>query len=343
MASILMIGNFLSGLGGRISAGEELAVQLRNRGWTTICTSRKCHAVAKLCDMLVTCLARRRSYSVAYVEVYSGRAFLWAEAVCFALRGLRKPYVLALHGGNLPQFSAHRPWRVGRLLSSARAVASPSAYLCRSLAAARRNVNVIPNGIEIIRYSFRARRNPKPRLVWMRALHRIYRPDLAIEVFERLYRDDRSTSLTLIGPDKFDGSRETLDRRASSSSGKSKITYLGPIQKSAVPSELSKYDIFLNTSEIDNTPVSLIEAMACGLCIVTTNVGGVPDLVTHEKEALLVNAGDPESMTNAVRRILREPDLAEHISTQARKKAETFAWGLVLDRWESVFTEIGSV
>ena len=67
-----------------------------------------------------------------------------------------------------------------------------------------------------------------------------------------------------------------------------------------VPSELNEFDIFLNTTFVDNTPVSVLEAMACGLCVVSTDVGGLSFLLEHEGDALLVPPDNPKAMAAAV-------------------------------------------
>ena len=76
-----------------------------------------------------------------------------------------------------------------------------------------------------------------------------------------------------------------------------RIRFLGQVDKRRVPRVLADADIFLNTTHVDNTPVSVVEAWP-GLCVVTTNVGGIPYLVRHEQEALLV----PPAMPAAWRR-----------------------------------------
>ena len=105
---------------------------------------------------------------------------------------------------------------------------------------------------------------------------------------------------------------------------------------------MDRGDIFLNTTNVDNTPVSVLEAMACGLCIVTTNVGGIPHLLEHEHDALLVPSDDPAAMAAAVRRILTETGLAARLSHHARAKAERMDWSVVLPQWESLIRAVGS-
>ena len=117
-----------------------------------------------------------------------------------------------------------------------------------------------------------------------------------------------------------------------------RIQFVGQIPKDAVPQWLDRGDIFLNTTNIDNTPVSTLEAMACGLCVVSTNVGGLPYLLTNEQDALLVPPNDPAALAVAVRRLLTEPELAGRLSQNARRKAEQHDWAVVLPQWETLLS-----
>jgi glycosyltransferase involved in cell wall biosynthesis len=79
--------------------------------------------------------------------------------------------------------------------------------------------------------------------------------------------------------------------------------------------------------------------MACGLCIVSTNVGGLPYLLEDRKDALLVPPDDPAAMTAAVEEILSDPSLARRLSRNARLKAEQFDWRPVVSEWQEILEE----
>jgi glycosyltransferase involved in cell wall biosynthesis len=80
--------------------------------------------------------------------------------------------------------------------------------------------------------------------------------------------------------------------------------------------------------------------MACGLCVVSTNVGGIPYLLTHEQDALLVASENPVAMADAVERVLTEPGLAERLSGNARRTAAAFDWPEILHEWDALLTSI---
>jgi glycosyltransferase involved in cell wall biosynthesis len=218
-------------------------------------------------------------------------------------------------------------------------VVTPSAYLQERLKHIRENIQIIPNPIEIEKYPYHIRGNPTPKLIWLRAFHAIYNPSMAIHVLSQLQPKVKDIYLTMIGPDKKDGSLIELTALAQQFNVTENLSFPGVVPRSQVPDWLNKNDIFLNTTNIDNTPVSVIEAMACGLCIVSTNVGGIPYLLEDGIDALLVPPGDAPAMAAAVNRILSDPSLAKKLSTNARKKAETFSWDVVYPQWVSLLNK----
>lgn len=321
--------------------GGGLAERLRAREWQVLVSSRKNHRIFRLADMLKTVLSARAHYELAMVEVYSGTAFLWAELVCLALRYLRKPYVLALHGGNLPAFSQRHPARVCSLLRRAAAVTCPSKYLSEGLRHCGVAVQVVPNPLDIERYPFTERRVPRPNIVWLRAFHEIYNPCLALRIVAHLRETFPEVQMAMAGPDKGDGSLQRTRHLARELNVADRVNFLGVVTKKDVPDILNKADLFINTTNFDNTPVSVIEAMACGLCIVSTNVGGMPYLLQNESEGLLVQRDDSLSMADAIRRLLNDSGLAQRLSRQARLKAQQFDWSVILPIWECLLSNLG--
>jgi glycosyltransferase involved in cell wall biosynthesis len=336
----LLVGNFLSGSLGTYFVCEDLAEKLEMAGWKVVRTSMCLGRTARIVNMVCTAWRQRNGYEVAQVDVYSGNAFIWAEAVCFILRRAKRPYILTLHGGNLPAFARKWPRRVGFLLRSAAVVTTPSQYLLEKLAGYRKDMRLMPNPINLDAYRFKVRKNPNPCLIWLRAFHDIYNPSMAVRAVGILAKKYKDIELVMIGPDKKDGSMLETKRIAAELGIADKIKILGAISKEEIPNGLSKGDIFLNTTNADNTPVSVLEAMACGLCVVSTNVGGIPYLLEDEIDALLVQPDNEEAMALAVHRILSETGLAERLSINGRNKVERFDWSGMISRWDSLLTSV---
>jgi L-malate glycosyltransferase len=335
--ALLLVGNFLSSEGGSRHVCEELADRLRIAGWNVRTASHKRAKVSRLLDMVNAVWRGRRLDDVVHVDVFSGEGFLWAAAVVFLLRTTRKPYVLTLRGGSLPKFAARWPGPVRSVLGAASAITVPSEFLRREMGPYGSNLLLMPNPLDLAAYPYRRRERAEPRLVWLRAFHEIYNPSLAPRVLAAVARDFPEATLTMIGPDRGDGSLAKARAVASELGVLDRVHFPGQIPKAAVGERLSRADIFLNTTNVDNAPVSVLEALACGLCVVSTNVGGMRDLVRDGEDGVLVPPNDPEAMAAAVRRVLEEPGLAGKLSAQGRARAEGMDWSFVLPRWEVLF------
>jgi glycosyltransferase involved in cell wall biosynthesis len=337
---VLIVGNFLSSSGWTVTPCEEIARRLSDAGWKVSTASDKPARMSRLLDMVATVFLRRREYSVATVDVFSGFAFFWAEAVSAALRAAGKPFVLILHGGKLPEFAGKWPRRVRRLLRSAGATVAPSGYLCEKMAPYSRSMTLLPNALDLSRYAHRHRVRSAPSLLWVRAFHEIYNPSLAAHVVRMLAGEFPDVRLTMLGPDRGDGSRERFIRTAEELGVSGRIDLVGAVPKDEVPRWMDRSDIFLNTTGVDNAPVSVLEALACGMSVVSTDVGGLPFILHNEENALLAPPADARALAGAVRRVLVEPGLSSRLSAGARKSAELLDWSLILPQWEALLTKV---
>lgn len=339
---VLFVGNFLSAVTGANSLSEDVASHLASEGWEVLTTSYKTNRVSKLIDMVRSTWSLRDRYRFAHVDVFSGDGFLWAEAVCWVLRHAGKRYILTLRGGNLPQFAEKWHGRVRKLLTSAAMVVVPSEYLKDRMKPYCDRSVLLPNSLDLRQYGYRERSAAQPRIIWLRAFHEIYNPGLAPRVLAELVREYPDVRLTMVGRDKGDGTYQATRVLAEKLGVADRMEFPGGVSKADVPGWLDKFDIFLNTTNVDNTPVSVLEALACGLCVVSTNVGGIPYLLADGEDALLADPDDAVSLARAVKRILEEEGLSGRLSRNARKKAEGFDWSITIPKWEALFRSIES-
>ena len=334
---ILLLGNFLSEKRpGAFWVCESLAKAFKKVGWQVVTSSSRSNRFERLVDMVGAIFFHHRSYDIAIVEVYSGRAFRVAEILCVFLWMFKKTLVLTLHGGRLPEFAATNPRRVQRLFSRAEIVTAPSAWMCREMQPYLDNIVLIPNPIELDLYKTSRLPRVRPRLIWMRAFESFYCPEMGLEALDRLRSQFPDITLKLIGRDKGDGTlgriRAMMIERGLSTS----VQLIEGVSKDEVPKTLMEGDIFLNTSSVDNSPVCLLEALASGLIVVSTRVGGIPDLIVDRECGLLIAPGDVEAMVEAVRRLL----LDEEFSNRLRKKGQEVVagWGTrrVVEAWREI-------
>jgi glycosyltransferase involved in cell wall biosynthesis len=317
-----------------LSQGEIQANLFAGEGYPVRVTSTSPNRVLRLADTVRSLLAWRRSVDVIVLMVFSGPAFGLADMASLLAKKMNKPLVLWLHGGNLPDFARRYPGWVGRVVRRGDALVSPSGYLADFFQRWGLAVRVIPNVLDIGQYPYRQRSRSQPRLLWMRTFHRFYQPEMALAVLAEVQQAYPGAILTMAGQDK--GLKGRVMDRASRQGLADRVRFVGFLDAAGKQREFATHDIFLNTNRVDNAPVSLIEAAAYGLPIVTTAAGGIPHLLRHEETGLLVDVGDVPGMSRAVKRLLREPDLVSRLSGNGRDLAETFAWPRVKLQWDNL-------
>ena len=157
-------------------------------------------------------------------------------------------------------------------------------------------------------------------------------------------RDSGVRGIDRVDPfkDFHHGLLERTRRTAADLGVADRVSFPGGIPQADVPAWLDSSDIFLNTTDINNTPVSVMEAMAAGLCVVSTDVGGIPFLLSDGEDALLVPAGDAAAMASAVRRLIGDERFSTQLSAVARQRAEGWDWSVVLPLWTGLLGAVSS-
>ena len=112
---------------------------------------------------------------------------------------------------------------------------------------------------------------------------------------------------------------------------------MGRVEPMAMPAFLDRADIFVNSSVVDNQPVSVLESFASGLPVVSTGTGDIAALVRDGETGSLVPPGDPAALAKAVTTLLEEPERAVGMARRARHKVEKYTWPHVRDLWARVY------
>ncbi|TPD69780.1 glycosyltransferase family 4 protein [Flavobacterium microcysteis] len=334
MKNLLYIGNKLSQHGFSVTSIETLGPLLEGEGYTLFYASSKKNKAVRLFDMLWTTIQLRNKVDYILIDTYSTSNFWYAFFVSQLARLLKIKYIPMLRGGDLPQRIAKNPGLCNMVFNHAYKNSAPSGYLFEYFQKQGiQNMVYIPNTLDIQNYTFKEREIEQPKLLWVRAFAAIYNPFMAIEVFRHIKKEFPEASLCMVGPEK-DGMLEKTKELVLKYQLDVKFT--GKLAKADWIQLSQNYNIFINTTHFDNMPVSVMEAMALGLPVVSTNVGGIPFLLEDEKTALLVEDGNTESMIDAVKKIVENKNLALDLAQNARKKAESFDWQQVKLLWNKI-------
>ncbi len=116
------------------------------------------------------------------------------------------------------------------------------------------------------------------------------------------------------------------------------VTFLGPLAHAEVQRRASRFGAFVLPSRAENCPLVLLEAMAAGLAVISTDVGGIPELVTDSINGLLVPAEDAAALAAALDRVELDPELRARLASGGRVTAEHQRWNAVAERLEQHFS-----
>jgi glycosyltransferase involved in cell wall biosynthesis len=263
---------------------------------------------------------------VDLVHVMANSGWAWqmfaAPAIWIgSLRGV--PVVVNYRGGDAESFFARAFARVRPTLAKARAVVVPSGFLHAIFEKYGVAATIVPNVVNLEAFRPAEQAPPAPHLLITRNLEPIYDIETALRAFSSVVQRHRDARLTVAGsgPD-----RGKLERLAGELGIAHSVRFTGTLENSELPALYREASVVLNSSLVDNFPISLLEAMASGVPIVTTRVGGIPYLVEDETTALLVPPRDPAAMAAAVLRVIEDGALASRLHTAGLEAVQRYAW-----------------
>ena len=307
---------------------------LESEGYHLTYASGYGNKILRLLHMLYMVMRKRRHTDYVLIDTYSTQNFYYALLVSQLCYWFQLPYIPILHGGNLPKRLQHSSKLSRAIFKHAHVNVSPSMYLKKAFTdAGYTGTLYIPNTLKIAAYTFKKRSMDVINLLWVRSFSEIYNPILAVKVLKLLVDEGFKATLCMVGPDS-DGSLKNVKQYCNVNH--LDVTFTGKLSKAEWIGLSEQYNLFINTSNFDNAPVSVIEAMALGLPVVSTNVGGMPYLIDHESDGILVDPDQVEHMVSAILQLHKNDALVKNIAMRARQKVEQFDWEVVKHQWFDV-------
>jgi L-malate glycosyltransferase len=283
-------------------------------------------------------LSRLAAYDVIHVFSASYASFLLAPVpAMLAARLFNRRVVLHYHSGEAQDHLANWGSLVHPWLKLADEIVVPSTYLRDVFSRFGYRATVIPNVVDVTVFDYRERRPLRPRLLSTRNLEKYYRVDLIIEAFAHFQAACPEATLTVAG---F-GSEEPRLRAMAAQQTSGGVRFLGKVAPEWMPKLYADSDIYLNASEVDNQPVSILEAFASGLPVISTPAGDIPSMVRHGQTGLLVPPEAPVAMARALVETLNRPERALHMAEQAHDELQRYTWKAVREQWRSVYSGSG--
>lgn len=272
-----------------------------------------------------------------HIMANSGWSWHLFAAPAIAIAKARgKAVVVNYRGGEAEEFFARAFAWVEPSLQKTDAIVVPSGFLCEIFGKRGFATRIVPNIVNLERFASSARAHGVPHILVARNLEKLYDNASALRAFALIRQQHPAARLTIAGSGP---ERDALAALARELGVADAVAFAGRIENSEMPALYQTVSIALNPSLADNMPISILEALASGVPVVSTDVGGVPFLVEDGKTALLVSPGDHEAMARACLRLLAEPELAARLVGAGHNLARSFAWDQVRGKLFAVYND----
>lgn len=251
------------------------------------------------------------------------------------------PVVVNYRGGEARPFLERSQASVRRTMRLASRLIVPSGFLQRVFADFGMEAQVVPNVVDLSRFSpATLPRAPGPHLVVTRNLEPIYDNATAIRAFAAVRQRFPSARLTIAGSGP---ELRALQSLASELGVDGAVEFAGRLDRDQVAELYRRADLVLNPSTADNMPNSVLEAMASGVPVVSTNVGGVPFILRQEQTGLLVEPAQPDAMARASLALLESPQEAARLAAAARRDVQQYTWAAVSGTLAAVYRDAARI
>ncbi len=331
---VLLIGPSPPPFGGMAVQGQLLLAKLREEGVSVefLATNPPLGGMAKV--PLIRTLASGLVFGLKLlgamprarvVHILGASGFYFFARVLPAIlwaRRWRRRAILNYRGGPAEGFFRRAGVLADLVVRRASLLTVPSAFLARVFAARGHASSIVPNITDLTRFPFQPRATIRPQILVNRNFESMYNVGLALETFARLRSRYPGATLTLAGT----GPEESNLRATAARLGLSDIQWAGRVDNVQMAVLYSQHDIYLNPTNADNMPISILESLASGLVVVPTTAGATPVLAAAQREPLLVPPNDAPALEAAIVKVLESPCLAAGLIERGRALTESFRW-----------------
>ncbi len=338
---VVIVGPLAPPAGGMANQTQKLAEFLRDEGLVVEVIRTNAdykpvfigkvpgiRAIFRLALYKLSLFKQLKSADVVHVMANSGWSWhLFAAPAIIIARLLNKPVVLNYRGGYAQSFFEKSWYWVNLTLKRVQAIVVPSTFLQEVFNDFGKTVQVVPNVLDQTLFHQRKSKSKTDidasHLIVTRNLEAIYDVATVIHAFARVKKEFPNAFLSIAGTGP---ERAALERQVTSYEIEKSVTFTGRLSPGEMAALYQSADVMLNASTVDNTPNSIIESLACGTPVITTNAGGIAKLVTHQHDALLVDIGDDKDMATQTIALLKNNQQRAVLIENGLRTIAKFYW-----------------
>jgi glycosyltransferase involved in cell wall biosynthesis len=316
-----------------------------NQSLVRLWAPRPFNNLAYVFKVFLLAYLRRREFDVIQVHIAST-----AMIPAFMISKIAgKPYVVTCHGSDIRILRKKAVVRLLQkilLLKASHVVAVSKEItdlLIKEYGLSSQSIELIPNGYDevfvkqlLARPSNRVCRKT-PSLVFVGSLREVKDPLNLIEAFKAVSDRLKNIHLQIVGDGHL---RPAVERKIKCYNLQDRATLHGMVPHQRALEIMASADIYVSTSVDEGLPTSLIEAMALKKAVITTAVGGVPEIIIDGVNGLLTPPRSPERMARLIERLLKDSVLAERLGKAAAESVRDFSWNSIAQKYQSIYQEV---
>jgi glycosyltransferase involved in cell wall biosynthesis len=297
-------------------------------------------AYARLCRELATAQA-----PLVHIHLSRGASFWRKSVVCGLTRLWRRPYVLHVHAGHFGKFYDEDCGVIAKAivrhtLRKAVVVLALSEHWRTTLKriCPQANVRVLPNSVTPFERSGLNPDPAAPRILYTGRISEAKGTFDLLRAFARIAARAPQAVLICAG----DGQGPELLALAESMGLKGRVHCPGWLSAEEIRKEMEQATVWALPSHSEGVPMAMLEAMSLGLPVVVTPVGGIPEVVQHNQNGILVTPRDIEAIADALHALLESPSERARLGTAARETiVHHFTLTATLDKLATLYRALG--
>lgn len=201
-----------------------------------------------------------------------------------------------------------------------------------------RNIEIVPNGIEkgdyVDKLSVQKTKDIEKIILFVGRLHPVKGVRYLLQAMQIIHEEMPSARLILVG----DGAeRRQLEDMTDNLGIRGCVNFVGKVPHERIPDYMRQADVFVLPSVSEGFPVTVLEAIACGLSIVATRVGGLPDIIEDGTNGYLIDPKSEKQIAKALLKLLQDEHLREYMSANNKNAAEKYSWDKVAATLEEIY------
>jgi L-malate glycosyltransferase len=296
--------------------------------------------ITQLCYWPLLVRELRRADLVHVFSASYSSFFLAPLPAIVVSRVLGKPVLLNYHSGEAPDHLRRSRLARAVLRRHVDLNVVPSVFLRDVFATFGIPAEIVANTVDVGEFAYRRRDLTRRPLMLLstRNFEAHYNVQCTLRAFAMVQARYPDTCLTLVGS----GSQEAALRALATELSLRNVTFAGRVAPENVARYYADADIYLQTPSIDNMPLSVLEAFASGLPVVSTGVGGVPTLLTDGIHGLLAPDNDAQGIAQRVLILIEHPLRAQRLAATAHATCAQYEWDVVRDAWLAAYRAVAT-